>query len=124
MNTTYKVPPMLAQVIVLCHESLKACRTYARDVARDVDAHPKMQKCFVQLAADLSIIEGKWLKDRIPSSLYDLYKRDVLDTDELQLDNIKQLFIRMDAQKRNMLEQAAIGILKNEFTVEPLNEIV
>lgn len=113
---TLKIPPTQAQMIGLIHQALSAAREYARNLASDKELHQRVRPFFTDQAASLTLLLNR-MDSRVPKEIYDMYKEQVIEADSLQLDNIRQLFIRMLPEQRDMLERAAEGILKGEVEV-------
>lgn len=111
-----KIPPTQAQMIGLIHQALSAAREYARNLASDKELHQRVRPFFTDQAASLTLLLNR-MDSRVPKEIYDMYKEQVIEADSLQLDNIRQLFIRMLPEQRDMLERAAEGILKGEVEV-------
>jgi hypothetical protein len=111
---TIIIPPMQAEVIGLCHHSLSAAREYARSISVE---DKRLAPLFTRIAGGCSTLLSD-LDRRIPRTSWEAYHKQVVSADPLSLENLKQLYIRMLPEQREMLEKVAHAILTKEFVLE------
>lgn len=119
MKTPIRIQPVIAETIGLCYQSMQSAIEYARSIANDPEVPAQVRNDFMSIAASVRFPLER-IERRIPKSTYERFLHQVRDDDALRMDNIRQMYLRMMPEQREMLETVAEAILKNEFELEKL----
>jgi hypothetical protein len=112
-----KLSPAIAEMVVLCYQSMNAAREYARGISSDPTVGSYLQTDFFHIASQLGTPINR-LERRIPKDYWKEFKEQVKENDPIRLDNIKAMYVRMLPEQQEMAELLMQGILRGEVTID------
>jgi hypothetical protein len=117
MKKAIKLSSAIAECVALCYQSMQAAKEYARSITSDPLTPESIKVDFTHVSVYLdSPIER--IDKRIPPETREQWITEIKNNDHLRLENIKNIYIRLDPDRQDMAEIMMEGILKGELTFE------